>query len=67
MATEQGLYAQVVKIRRKDFKFIAENKIKNEANRYWNDCKFQLHWHKLEWFNRRSQIKREKPIQFLQK
>ena len=31
MATEQGLYVQVVKLRRKDFKFIAANKIKNEA------------------------------------
>ena len=28
---EQGLYAQFVKIRRKDLKFIAENKNKNEA------------------------------------
>ena len=31
MAVEQGLYAQVVKIRRKDLKFIAANKNKNEA------------------------------------
>ena len=31
MAAEQGLYAQVVKLRRKDLKFIAENKNKNEA------------------------------------
>ena len=31
MAMEQGLYAQVVKLRRKDLKFIAENKNKNEA------------------------------------
>ena len=28
---EQGLYAQVVMISRKDLKFIAENKNKNEA------------------------------------
>ena len=20
-----------------------------DANRWWNDCKFQLHWHMLEW------------------
>ena len=31
MAKEQGLYAQVVKLRRKDFEFIAENRNKNEA------------------------------------
>ena len=31
MATEQGLYAQIVMISRKDLKFIAENKNKNEA------------------------------------
>ena len=31
MATEQGLYAQVAKLRRKDLKFIAENRNKNEA------------------------------------
>ena len=28
---EQGLYAQVVKLRRKDLKFVAANKNKNEA------------------------------------
>ena len=31
MAMEQGLYAQVVKVDRKDLEFIAENKNKNEA------------------------------------
>ena len=31
IATEQGLYAQVVKLRQKDLKFIAENKNKIEA------------------------------------
>ena len=31
MYMEQGLYAKVVKISRKDLKFIAENKNKNEA------------------------------------
>ena len=31
MAAEQGLYAQVVKIRQKDLKFIAANKNKNES------------------------------------
>ena len=36
MAMEQGLYAQVFKICRKDLKFIAENKNKNEA-------KFKFH------------------------
>ena len=31
MATEKGIYAQVVKLHRKDLKFIAANKNKNEA------------------------------------
>ena len=31
MLPEQGLYAHVVKLRRKDLKFIPENKNKNEA------------------------------------
>ena len=31
MATEQGLYAQVVKLRRQDSKFTAANKNTNEA------------------------------------
>ena len=31
MAVEQGLYVQVFKLRRKDFKSIAENKDKNES------------------------------------
>ena len=31
MSMEQGLYAQVVKLRWKDLKFIAANKKKNEA------------------------------------
>ena len=35
-------------------------KLKNEANRYWNDRKFQLHWNKLEWVNPRIQIKGKK-------
>ena len=30
-AMEQGLYAQVVKLHRKDFKFIATNRNKNDA------------------------------------
>ena len=25
-----------------------------EANQWWNDWKFQLHWNKLEWVNPRS-------------
>ena len=31
MATEQGIYAQFVKLRQKDLTFIAANKNKNEA------------------------------------
>ena len=31
-----------------------------EPNKLWNDWKFQLHWHKLEWDNSRSKIKMKK-------
>ena len=31
MAMEQGLYAQVIMLRREDFKFVATDKIKNES------------------------------------
>ena len=24
------------------------------ANQNWNDCKFQIHWNKLEWLNPRN-------------
>ena len=37
-----------------------------KSNRKWNDCRFQLHWNKLEWFNPRSNILRKKPIRLLQ-
>ena len=33
-----------------------------EANTWWNDCRFQLHWNNLEWFNPRSLTKRNKPF-----
>ena len=47
MATEQGLYAQVVQIRRKDLKFISANKNKNEAK-----LKFQgLSARSQRWFD----------------
>ena len=32
-----------------------------EANKWWNDWKFQLHWHKLEWVNPKYLNKRDKP------
>ena len=32
MATEQGLYAKLIMLRRKDLKFVVTDKIKNEAN-----------------------------------
>ena len=35
---------------------------KNEANKWWNDRKFQLHWHKLEWVNPKSNPKRVRPF-----
>ena len=33
-----------------------------EANKWWNDCRFQLHWHKLEWVDPKSNPKRVKPF-----
>ena len=36
------------------------------ANRNWNNWRFQLYWNKLDWVNPRSEIKRKKPIQFIQ-
>ena len=33
-----------------------------EANRWWNDWKFQLHWNKLEWVDPKSTPKIVKPI-----
>ena len=38
-----------------------ENKNIYEANKWWNDWKFQLYWHNLEWDCPRSKIKRKKP------
>ena len=32
-----------------------------EANKWWNEWKFQLHWHKSEWLNPKSITKRDKP------
>ena len=32
-----------------------------EANKWWNDWKFQLRWHKFEWVDPKSTIKRDKP------
>ena len=47
MLREQGLYAQVVKLRQKDLKFTAENKNKNEAK-----IKFQGQSARSQrWFN----------------
>ena len=42
-----------------------EDLIKNElfiSNMLWNDWKFQLHWHMLEWVNPKSTPKRVKPF-----
>ena len=33
-----------------------------EANRWWNDRKFQLHWNKLEWVDPKYTPKRVKPF-----
>ena len=33
-----------------------------EANQYWNDWKFQIHWNKIEWVNPRSLDERKNPF-----
>ena len=33
-----------------------------EANKWWNDWKFQLHWNNTEWVNPRSLAKMNKPF-----
>ena len=35
-----------------------------EANTWWNDWKFQLHWHKIEWVDPRCQIKKKNLFSF---
>ena len=32
-----------------------------EANKWWNDWKFQLHWNNFEWVDPKYLIKRDKP------
>ena len=32
----------------------------NTANSNWDDCKFLLHWNKIEWVNPRNKILRKK-------
>ena len=34
----------------------------HEANKWWNGWKFQLHWNKLEWVDRKSNPKKGKPF-----
>ena len=49
MAMEQGLYAQVVKLCRKDLKFIASNKNKNEAKfKFQGQSEKSQRWFDLE-------------------
>ena len=38
-----------------------------ESNKWWNDCKFQLHWNKLEWVNPKISTKGINSIQLLKK
>ena len=38
-----------------------------ETNTWWNDCRFQLHWNKLECVNPRSLSKRNKPFSVFSK
>ena len=32
------------------------------ANQTWNDQKFQIHWNKLEWVNKRNNIEQRYPF-----
>ena len=49
MAMEQGLYAQVVKLCRKDLKFIVANKNKNEAKfKFQGQSARSQHWFDLD-------------------
>ena len=64
MATEQGLYAQVVKLRRKYLKLITENKNKNQVkfkfqglsarSQRWFDLDFD--WFKVNFSTRRPDL-----------
>ena len=46
---EQGLYAQVVKISRKDLKFVAANQNKNEAKfKFQGQSAISHHWFDLD-------------------
>ena len=38
-----------------------------EANKWWNDWTFQLHWNKLDWVDPKTIIKRNKPYSFSSK
>ena len=46
--------------------YVIQNKL-YEANRQWNDWKFQLHWYNLEWFDPKYNPKIVNPFLFLQK
>ena len=49
--TEQGLYAQVVKIRQNDLKFVAANKNKNEAKfKFQGQSTRSQRWFDLEFY-----------------
>ena len=51
MSTEQGLYAQVFKLHRKNLKLIAENKNKNEAKfKFQGQYARSQHWFDLDFY-----------------
>ena len=61
MATEQGLYAQLIMLRRKYFKFVATDKNKNEAKfKFQGKSAISQHWFDLDFdwievnFNKRE-------------
>ena len=44
-----------------------EKQDKYEANKWWNDWGFQLHWNKFEWVDPKTLIKRDKPYSVFSK
>ena len=49
-----------IKLNKKSQERLDEIKKLYEANKWWNDWIFQLHWNKLEWVDPKSLMKRDK-------
>ena len=49
------------KIGKKHKRIRIKSKKLYEANKWWNDWRFQLYWNKIEWVDPKTLIKRDKP------